>query len=93
MARPPSPEKPTAPLPAIVVIMPLVSIFRTREWSLSVTKILPNPSISMAKGTKGELVAGPPSATPPPATVVMSPGAALIGVTTTDNKRVVAIKK
>lgn len=84
VAGPPSPVCPTAPVPAIVVMMPEVSTFRIRAlWSPMYR--LPAMSRSMPHGCfKLAAVAGPPSPEAPnsplPATVVMIPDASTLRI-------------
>ena len=68
MAGPSSPDEPTAPVPAMVVMMPCVSIRRIR--CSSVTKMLPAPSTASALTLLNcAAVAGPPSPEKPPLSV------------------------
>jgi hypothetical protein len=75
---PPSPEKPSTPVPATVEIVPSGSTLRTRWEALSAMNRLPAPSRATAWGVlMAAAVAGPPSpfeaGTPVPATVVIVP--------------------
>ena len=77
-AGPPSPEKPAAPLPASVVMMPPADTFRIRLLKVSAMKRFPAASTATPLGSFNDAeVAGPPSpekpSTPLPATVVMMP--------------------
>src|SRR5262252_9473471 len=77
VAGPPSPEYPSEPLPATVVMMPLADTFRIRSVP-SAMKRFPEPSTATAHGVDNDAdVAGPPSpeypGVPLPATVVMMP--------------------
>ena len=79
MAELPSPEKPVAPSPATVVIMPMeASTQRTRLLSVSAINRLPSLSRTMPQGKlRLAPVANPPSPEKPfipfPTTVVMMP--------------------
>ncbi len=78
VAGPPSPEDPAVPLPATVVMMPLLSILRIRLFRESAIYTLPAPSRATPIGRfRLAEVAGPPSpenpAVPVPAMVEMIP--------------------
>src|SRR4051812_38865805 len=78
VAGPPSPEKPGAPFPAIVVIVPPESILRIRLLLLSARSTEPaGPSATAVGWFRAAAVAGPPSplypAAPVPAIVVITP--------------------
>src|SRR5258706_374085 len=83
VAGPPSPEKPACPLPATVLIVPLVSTLRIRWSPESAMYRLRPASTATPHGTPNRaLVAGPPSPfpkrsrrqqVPPPATVLIIP--------------------
>ena len=79
VANPPSPENPWFPLPAMVVMMPLVETLRIRLLKVSAMKRLPEASTVTPNGRAKEAeVAGPPSPENPrvpPAKVVMIPPA------------------
>src|SRR5690242_7498917 len=73
-AGPPSPEVPTTPLPAIVVMIPADEILRIRLPPA--TNIVPLPSTATPYEYNSASVADPPSPrplAPPPATVTMIP--------------------
>src|SRR5205807_1162942 len=57
----PSPEKPTAPLPAMVVIVPSEVTIRILSLPPSAMKRLPEESTATPVGLKPALMAGPPS--------------------------------
>ncbi len=78
VARPPSPLNPGVPVPATVVMTPLVFTIRTRALRRSAIKRLPALSNAIPVGfCSCALVARPPSplnpGVPVPATVVMTP--------------------
>ena len=80
VAGPKSPLKPAVPVPAIVVMMPLVATLRTTLESRSAMKTLPAASMAMPMGKFScARVAGPPSpelpARPLPAKRVRTPAA------------------
>ena len=77
-AGPPSPPKLSSPVPATVVMVPLVSSRRMRELRVSAMNRLPALSTATPKGEANcAWTAGPPSPpkprSPVPATVVMVP--------------------
>ena len=79
-AGPPSPENPGTPVPAIVSIVPSVSMRRIRAFCVSTMNTRPMPSTATAAGNDSSaLVATPPSppnpGVPVPATLVRLPSA------------------
>ena len=80
VAGPPSPERPSVPLPATVVMVPLAETRRIRRLPRSARNRLPEPSTARPVDSVSiscAFVAGPSSpekpAVPVPATVVMIP--------------------
>src|SRR5262245_27931898 len=62
LAGPPSPEKPGVPVPANVVIIPVLDTRRMREFALSLMYTFPKVSPAVPVGIfKRAEVAGPPS--------------------------------
>ena len=76
VAGPPSPEKPATPVPAIVEIVPVDEISRTRAITSSTKYTFPELSQAIDWGAMtADCVAGTPSISvaPPPPMVVMVP--------------------